>query len=124
MSIHNYHDIPVQVDGEIYQCSGELEYEYNPGDRGDWGSPPVYAHTSDIKVLTLDEVTKDADNEDGYISINEPSSELTEKLCSAIVSTFENDDSVLVEEWENDALEHAAANRYDEYMERMSDEQY
>ena len=122
MSIHYYHDIPVQVDGEIYQCSGELEYEYNPGDRGDWGSAPISAHTSDIKVLTLDEVTKDADNEDGYISINEPSSELTEKLCNAIVSTFENDDSVLVEEWENDAMELAASNRHDAYVERMRDD--
>ena len=121
MSIHYYHDIPVQVDGEIYQCSGELEYEYNPSDRGDWGSAPISAHTSDIQVLTLDEVTMDADNEDGYIWV-EPSSELSEKLCKYIVDTYEEDDSELVDEWETDAMELAASNRHDAYVERMRDD--
>jgi hypothetical protein len=121
MSIHYYHELEIALDGEVYQCSGELEYEYNPGDRGDWGSAPISAHASDIKVLTLDEVTMDADNEDGYIWV-EPSSELAEKLCKYIVDTYEEDDSELVDEWETDAMELAASNRYDEYVERMHDE--
>lgn len=122
MSIHNYYDLEIVLDGDIYQCSGQLEYEYNPGDTGGPTSEPYCAYASGIFVHTLDEITKDADNEDGYITICDPSSELSEKLCKAIVDTYEEDDSPLIEEWEGDAMELAASNRYDEYIERTHDD--
>lgn len=104
----------VELAGETYACSGQVEFTYVPGDDGDWGSQPYSSHVEDINII-LDEAF---DEDDGYVT----DKKILEDLRVALHKHYDNNQRILTDDWENDASELAAANRHDEIMERMHDD--
>jgi len=107
-------DVDIEMGGLTYYCKGQVEFTYEPGDKGDWGSQPYDSSAQDINVI-LDE----SHDEDG----NEVTDKKTlEDIRKALEAHYEKNTKVLTDDWEETAMEIAASNRYDEYVERMNSE--
>ena len=111
---YTYECEPVEMGGVTYACSGQVEFTYVPGDRGDWGSQPYSSHVEDISIV-LDEAY---DEEDDEVT----DEKVLEDIRKALTKHYENNQKILTDDWEETAMEAAASNRYDEMMERMNDE--
>ena len=102
----------VESYGEVFFCSGSVSYTYEPGDEGGLYSQPYSAQAVDIAVT----ITEAHDPDDEKVTDEKILKILREKL----VSHFEKNQDTLTDYWEECAQEAAAANRYDDYMERMA----
>jgi len=107
-------DVEIEMGGLTYYCKGQVEFDYEGGDPGDFHTPPVASSAEDINII-LDE----SHDEDG----NEVTDKKTlEDIRKALEAHYEKNTKVLTDDWEETAMEIAASNRYDEYIERMNSE--
>lgn len=107
-------DTEIEVNSLIFSCSGQVEFDYEGGDPGDYYTPPVGASANDISII-LDEVHDDEDKE-----VTDP--KVLEDISQALKDYYNDNQDILTDDWEETAMETAAANRYDEMMERMNDD--
>lgn len=111
---HTMEDTMVETGGETYSCSGQVEFTYVPGDKGDWGSESYSSHAVDINII-LDEAWDENDE-----SVTDK--KILEDIRVALAKHYDSNQDILTNEWEETAMETAAINRYDAMMERMNDE--
>jgi hypothetical protein len=111
---YEYEYEPIELRGYTYACSGKVEFTYVPGDKGDWGSQPYDSHAEDVNII-LKEVL-DEDDE----SVTDEA--ILKELRTALEKHYNNNQDILTDDWEETAMEVAASNRHDEYIERMNSE--
>jgi hypothetical protein len=102
----------VELNKEDFFCSGSVSYTYEPGDKGGPHSQPYSAQAIDIEVT----ITEAHDPDDEEVT----DEKILKLLRRELVSHFENNQDKLTGYWEECAEETAAANRYDDYIERMA----
>lgn len=100
---YSFTEIEIEIDGRVYMCSGELSFEYEPGEpdepMGYWGATPGHGPSAtDIEIICLDEASWCDDEDNEFDASGEL--HIAETIKDHIVEHFMDNQDVLTEHYE------------------------
>ena len=96
---YGFSDIEAIVDGKLYMCHGEINYEYEPGEPdekwGYFGATPGYAsQATGLSVQCLDEVSHEDEKGKLHTDMNEFP---LDQIKAEIVSWFQENNTIITQ---------------------------
>ena len=101
--IYTFEEIEIEIDGEIYMISGDINYEYESAEAdepfGYWGATPGYSSCAhDIEVISITRATWC--DEHGVEHDFAQDLSMLKNLNRGVISYFEQNNSILTEDYE------------------------